>query len=416
MTQWSPQQDAALLAIHEWMKTASGQNNQIFRLFGYAGTGKTTLAKEIADSVEGQVLFAAFTGKAASVLQSKGCRNAKTIHSLIYKPKQASAAKLRELETDYTAYLVFLEEDRGITDPDERERNPRAVELRKMLEEERKNVARPMFDLSQESDLRGAKLLIVDECSMVDERMAEDLMWFGCPILVLGDPAQLPPVAGTGFFTDAAPDFMLTEVHRQAAESPILRLANEVRLGNPPSLIDLPGLRVIPKAALRDRQDLITGADQCLVGRNKTRHSWNGRLRTLQGIEESMPMVGERLVCLRNNHDLGLLNGTLHIVTDSGVQDGDRIVLNVQPEEGGRSLEVECHTAYFEGRDLHWTERREAQEFDFGYAMTVHKSQGSQWDKVALMNESWCFRDDRWKWLYTGITRAAQDLTVILDD
>jgi exodeoxyribonuclease-5 len=414
---WTAEQERALDATGRWIKDPG--DKKIWRLFGYAGVGKTTLAKHLAEGVDGKVLFAAFTGKAASVLAAKGCPNASTIHSLIYKPKQASAERLRQLESDYVAYLKFLEEDRGIKSEDERKRNPRAIELKRLLEDERHNVSRPMFDLNVDSELRQASLLVVDECSMVDERMAEDLLWFGCPILVLGDPAQLPPVAGSGYFTDAEPDVLLTEVHRQAQESPILRLATEVRQGKNLGLhdmCDVPGLTILHKRELGERRDLMMDADQILVGRNKTRFSWNRRLRELHGITEPLPIVGDRLVCLRNNHDLGLLNGTIHMVRDQGVREAGQVTMTIEPEEGGRRVPVTAHECHFLGEKPHWTERKDAEEFDYGYAITVHKSQGSQWDNVTLMDESWCFRQDAQRWLYTGITRAAEKLTVILDD
>ena len=84
--QWSGQQDSALKAVSRWHKNSKGP--QIFRLFGYAGTGKTTIAKEIAAAVGGGVSFGAFTGKASLVLRKKGCYGASTIHSMIYKPVQ----------------------------------------------------------------------------------------------------------------------------------------------------------------------------------------------------------------------------------------------------------------------------------------------------------------------------------------
>src|SRR5215472_2445378 len=88
MPTFSPQQDLALRAVADWLKARSGQGGTppLFRLFGYAGTGKTTLAKHIAEGVDGKVLFAAFTGKAALVMRRKGCSSASTIHSLIYRP------------------------------------------------------------------------------------------------------------------------------------------------------------------------------------------------------------------------------------------------------------------------------------------------------------------------------------------
>ena len=59
-------------------------------------------------------------------------------------------------------------------------------------------------------------------------------MSFGVPVLVLGDPAQLPPIQGGGYFTEAEPDAMLTEVHRQAFDNPIVRLSMDVRAGERP--------------------------------------------------------------------------------------------------------------------------------------------------------------------------------------
>src|SRR5215472_4367699 len=184
MPEFSPHQDAALKAVAKWLKAKPGRNNtpQVFRLFGYAGTGKTTLAKHLAQGVGGRVLFAAFTGKAALVMRRKGCRDASTIHSLIYRP----------------------------------------------IEE---NAEEPSFALWDDSPVHDAKLIVIDECSMVDEELGRDLMSFNVPLLVLGDPAQLPPIAGGGFFTDAEPDAMLTEVHRQAQDDPIVRLSMDIRAG-----------------------------------------------------------------------------------------------------------------------------------------------------------------------------------------
>src|ERR1041385_1883895 len=93
MPTFSPQQDAALKAVAEWLKAkpGRGQTPLVFRLFGYAGTGKTTLARHIAEGVDGKVLCAAFTGKAALVMRSKGCEGASTIHSLIYKTLENGA-------------------------------------------------------------------------------------------------------------------------------------------------------------------------------------------------------------------------------------------------------------------------------------------------------------------------------------
>ena len=92
---------------------------------------------------------------------------------------------------------------------------------------------KPRFALNPQSDAADARLIVLDEVSMVGEEMARDLMSFGKPILVLGDPGQLPPIKGEGAFTSDAPDVMLTEIHRQAAESAIIRLATMARQGEP---------------------------------------------------------------------------------------------------------------------------------------------------------------------------------------
>ena len=158
--------------------------------------------------------------------------------------------------------------------------------------------------------------------------------------------------------------------------------------------------------------------DQILVGRNVTRHKINRRLRQLldQG-DGFLPVIGDRLVCLRNNYNLGLLNGAIWTVMDIGEydEDAERIIMTVKSESSPDEVLLEAHTYLFKGdtRALGWHERRDAEEFDFGYALTVHKSQGSQWNDVMLYDESYCFRKDSWRWLYTGITRAAERITVV---
>src|SRR5438876_2861408 len=213
---FTPHQDAALRAASAWLKAARGRPS-IFRLFGYAGTGKTTLAKHLAESIDGKVLFAAFTGKAACVMRSKGCQGATTIHSLIYKARDSGQ------ET-------------------------------------------PTFELWNKAPASHAKLIIIDECSMVDAELARDLMSFGVPLLVLGDPAQLPPIQGGGFFTDAEPDAMLTEVHRQARDNPIVRLSMDIREGKSLTQGLYGETQVVGRADLDPKR--VIGADQVLVGRN----------------------------------------------------------------------------------------------------------------------------------------------------
>ncbi|MEM5493938.1 ATP-dependent RecD-like DNA helicase [Hoeflea sp. AS16] len=372
---FSPQQDEALKAVSRWLK--DGQT-PIFRLFGYAGTGKTTLAKYFADNVDGEVLFAAFTGKAAQVLRARGAKNARTIHSLIYRPKG----------------------EEEVSD-----------------EETGKTTVSPMFAINRQSPLAQAALIIIDECSMVDEALGKDLMSFGTPILVLGDPGQLPPISGGGFFTEHEPDILLTEIHRQARDNPIIDLAMQVREGREIMHGDYGAAQVIGKNEV-DR-DMVLEADQVLVGINRTRRRYNQRLRELKGFDQNYPQAGDKLVCLRNDPAKGLLNGSLwQVMTSSKETVKPGINLLVRPEDDDMergSAKIKLLKSAFDDPDLDvpWQTKKRYDDFDYGYALTVHKAQGSQWNSVVLFDESFAFRDSRERWLYTAITRAAERLVIV---
>lgn len=409
--EWGPQQDKALVKVDRWLQQP---DQQLFRLFGYAGTGKTTLAKHLASGVSGTVLFAAYTGKAASVLKASGAPNAQTLHSLIYHPKERSRERLDELKVE----LAGLEEMMRTTPPEDWQRDweDRQQRLQGEIRSEEKNNKRPDFTLNLESPLRTASLLVVDECSMVDEEMAQDILSFGCPVLVLGDPAQLPPVKGTGYFTDATPDVMLTEIHRQARDNPIIELATRVRNGERLQQGQYGESSVIGRAT----PELATEANQVLVGKNATRTATNRRMRELLGFQGSpFPLAGEKLVCLRNDRDLGLLNGTLHTSITDAEELGGYVNLRIRPEDYPEAdpVLVPAHPEHFNGdpEQIGYWDRRNAQEFTFGYALTCHKAQGSQWGNVLIIDESRVFRsrDVQRKWLYTAITRAAERVTVV---
>ncbi|MFC5387453.1 ATP-dependent RecD-like DNA helicase [Aquamicrobium segne] len=373
--QFSPQQDEALKAVAKWLKDG---RSPLFRLFGYAGTGKTTLARHFAEHVDGQVQFAAFTGKAAQVLRSKGATNARTIHSLIYRPRGEE-----QVEDETTG----------------------------------KTSMSPTFSLNRQSPISKAALVVIDECSMVDEQLGRDLISFGTPILVLGDPGQLPPISGGGFFTEQEPDFLLTEIHRQARDNPIIRLALDVREGRELGFGDYGAARVIGKNDVS--QDLVLDADQVLVGTNRTRRRYNYRLRELKGFTADYPQAGDKLVCLRNDPAKGLLNGSLWKVMTASretVKPGINLLVSPEEDDPDRGLaKIKLLKAVFEDAEaeIPWQQKRRFDDFDYGYALTVHKAQGSQWNNVVLFDESWAFRDTRERWLYTAITRAAETLTVV---
>ncbi len=373
MTIFSPQQDAALKAVDTWLKAKPGRNGTppVFRLFGYAGTGKTTLAQHIAEAVDGEVKFAAFTGKAAAVMRGKGCHSASTIHSLIYRARESG----EEI---------------------------------------------PNFDLYDEAPASKADLIIIDECSMVDAELGRDLLSFGVPVLVLGDPAQLPPIqsgvnAG-GFFTEHEPDVMLTEVHRQAQDNPIVRLSMDIRAGDYLEPGRFGESEVVPKSKLDPK--LVLEADQVLVGRNNTRRSYNARLRERRGFEGDMPSAGDKLVCLRNNRKKGLFNGSLWSVKERGGRKSGIMTMRLLPDDetGLRGVKVSVRPECFSGGIEHvdWQRRKPYDEFDYGYVLTVHKAQGSQWNHVVVFDESFAFAETRERWLYTAVTRAVERVTVVV--
>jgi len=371
--QLSPEQETALAKVSTWL--AAGRK-PLFRLFGYAGTGKTTLARYFAETIEGDVQFAAFTGKAAQVLRSKGATNARTIHSLIYRPRGEE-----EIADETTG----------------------------------KTSIAPTFSLNRQSPVAQSKLIIIDECSMVDENLGRDLMSFGTPILVLGDPGQLPPVSGGGFFTNQEPDFQLEQIHRQAQDNAIIQLALAAREGRQIPLGDYGEVKVISKKAVT--QEMVLNADQVLVGTNKTRRLYNRRLRELKGFSSDYPQAGDKLVCLRNDPTKGLLNGSLWKVMTSSketLKPGINLLVTPEDEERG-AAKIKLLKAQFEDTksEISWQLKKRFDDFDFGYALTVHKAQGSQWDNVVLFDESYAFRDSLDKWLYTAITRAAKHLTIV---
>lgn len=364
MTTWSHQQNEAMSLAAAWIRI---KHKPVFRLFGYAGTGKTTLAMYLASLVDGRVAFAAYTGKAASVMKAKGCWNAKTIHRMIYE--------------------TFV-------DP---------------LTGKATSTLRPFAHMEKYS------LIIIDECSMVDEEVGRDLLSFGKPVLVLGDPAQLPPVKGGGFFTNQQPDYLLTDVHRQAAESPIIRLATDIREGRwNRELINTPGLIVCTKDTLQ--QGDVTGADIVIVGRNETRMKYNQRLRQLAKITHELPRKGEQLICLRNDKEKSIYNGEIYTVEKARAGKVG-IKLELLGSEGGL-YEVDVRKEFFrndvEAQKIPFKQLRGTQQFTFGYAITCHKSQGSQWDNVCVFDESRALGGEPRRWLYTAVTRAAEHLTLVI--
>ena len=304
-------------------------------------------------------------------MRSKGCHGASTIHRLIYKPQE-------------------------------------------------KNEESPTFELWSKAPASHAKLIIIDECSMVDAELARDPTSFEAPLLVLGDPAQLPPIQGGGVFTDAEPDAMLTEVHRQAQDNPIVRLSMDIRAGKSararPIRRHPGGGAHRPRPRARDRRRPGAGRPQRHAPRLQCASA-----RAARGFAGALPVIGDRARLPAQQPQKGLFNGGLWVVKERPKPRRKILRMRLKPDEDfgdGRdetvkvSVRAECFTGGIE--ELGWIERKPFDEFDFGYVLTVHKAQGSQWDDVVLFDESDAFRENRGRWLYTGVTRAAKRLTVVV--
>jgi exodeoxyribonuclease-5 len=420
--EFAPQQQEAIDKIVDWF---ADSDQQVFRLFGYAGTGKTTLARHIVDRLGVNALFAAFTGKAAYVLRTKGCENAQTIHRLIYQPVEKVRKRLDEI------HGLLAEE----ADPTER------ALLTRQAQVEEEKLQTPDFILREDSLLDGAPLLVLDEVSMVGERIAADLLSFGAKILCLGDPAQLPPVDGGGYFINAQPDHLLTEIHRSALDSPVTRLATSVRQSPPGDrTLGMNGMDGDSGRTLAVGRDQLADFDQVLVGTNKTRWQAIHLLRTAKGLTGSAPQVGDRIIGLANSVEADIFNGQQFTVLEAGTPrpGGDRVGLLVE-DDSGAVRELTTWLAGYTGVEGEKQAKREGRgtvaATTFAQAITCHKSQGSQWDRVLVVDESWIFARaaaqdavraghapaaasaaghlNGQRWLYTAITRAAERVVVI---
>jgi exodeoxyribonuclease-5 len=401
------QQADAARKVRAWYDRVSrfGCGAEPFFYFaGYAGTGKTTIThqmiRELGLSVGRDVVFASYTGKAALVMTRHGTP-ATTIHKLCRRYIPPDEARIAELERE------IAKADRG---------SWRMRELERQLAE----ALDGRWVRNEESPAYDASLIVIDECSMVPGDLASELLWFECPILVLGDPGQLPPIQGTGYFTAGQPDVMLTEIHRQAADSPIIQLATMAREGRPIPFgsygPDVAKIRANPT----DIQWLLP-ADQVITSANVTRRSINSLMRRAHGLTGHLPTPDDKVIITRNQNRLGLVNGVFAALAVTACDLDDCWFTASIHTEDGQSLDPQKiysgwffdHVAY----DRHRGERdREALqslvEADFGNAITVHKAQGSEWESVTVVDDRIKFVDRR-RWLYTAITRARSRLLIL---
>ena len=353
---------------------------------------------------------------------------ASTIHSLIYRVSEATEAEIEKVRKDIAEIKAKLS---GIESTTRLLEESRLRSLQLRLDDAHK----PRFVLNEQSAVRDAKLIVLDEVSMVGHDMARDLLAFAKPILVLGDPGQLPPIDGQGAFTEAEPDVMLTEIHRQAGDSAVIRLATMARKGRPiPYGAHDAFVWKMRRSDVEPEQMLRGG--QVICGRNATRLQLNNAMKRAAGYETVYPTgeirdgTPEKILCLRNRNDLGIVNGMFLTLGDVRDENETSFSATIRTEDGdivgGSADKPERHFIYKGYFDDHIREDRDRHRRDhykkrglieavWGWAITCHKSQGSQWGNVLVYDDGLGRTPEgRARWLYTAITRAEQGL-VILD-
>ncbi len=414
-TELTQDQENAKNLIKEWYFNT---DNQFFVLSGYAGTGKTFLIdyivrNELHLKIGKEAVFVSPTGKAAANLLRNGTL-AGTVHSLIY------VRDGDEFDVDENGEIIEGDEIKFIK--------------RSSIDE-------------------NIRLIIVDEASMVNEEVLRDLLSFSVKCLFCGDGAQLPPVSGNCPLLKN-PHYVMTEIVRQAADNPIIQVATMARKGE-----RIPYGRygdkvyVLSKNAFRgkERQRLLLAADQVLCGRNRTRNALNAEIRAYKNIPETayLPLVGEKLICTLNDWEkpldkagkFHLVNGIIGVAEEVKESVDDLATMEFRADFMDESVKVPFDTGIFRhGKYLHAygsraitladgsvvsegdLERlRKARavsdepvcRFEFAYAVTCHKAQGSEFDFVVVFDESWVFGEESDRWLYTAITRAKEKLLIV---
>lgn len=382
-----------------------------FSVDGFAGTGKTTIIGYLASEIKrnnslhtSRIAFLTFTGKASSVLKTKlsdfnvldeDIDFVGTLHSFLYVPilEYNKELKIREI-------VGWKKRDNIISEYD---------------------------------------LVIVDESSMIDMGILQDLIEHGVPVIMFGDSFQLPPVSenNTNWYL-YNPDYVLSEIHRQALDNPIIYLSKYVRENFyiPKGIFS----KTVFKLDWKDQntKDLFYNIDHttdyeninnmCILSAfNKTRESINKVVRKKLGFPEDIPIcASEKVICL--NNDRVISNGQLGIVLFEKYKSVyDLWSLDIK-FDNGIIHQVYCPDKFFENskkynphdevkilKRRHPKVSKSINAFTYGYCLTVHKSQGSEFDKVVLFEERLPRMNDYEyaRWLYTAITRSKEKLFII---
>lgn len=372
----TPHQTRALEAALAWLDRSAPAPH--FALGGFAGTGKTYLLSRLIPLLESKgwdVLVTAPTGKAASVLTRKGVPTT-TVHSACFS-------------------LSF---EKG---------KP------------------PIFPLKSVDELFSSPkaLLVVDEASMVNEWMYEQLETLrrqGVRILYVGDHGQLEPVGDDPALL-ARPDARLEEIIRQAEGNPIIPFSHAIREGREPTACGTGDSTVTFLESFAELAQTVDRLPQIICAWNATRRTFNHVARhALHGLPPgSPPTVGDRIICLRNNHRLSVFNGQIATVSDINTLGEDTIEITVRLEDYAKDRTFLTRASYFDlaKPPAHKKVREDfstpedATVWTYAYALTCHKAQGSEWPEVCVIDEA--PNTDLWspaRWRYTAATRASDRL------
>jgi exodeoxyribonuclease-5 len=389
MYQLSKDQIKCKKAVIDWIN--SEKKKKYITIGGYAGTGKTTLIANISQALHKnskklKISFCSYTGKATQILKHNlyelKALNSKdtvsTIHGLIYSPIVNSKEEI----------VGWQRKDELKTD-----------------------------------------LIIVDEASMVNKQIWHDLTSFEVPVIAVGDHGQLPPIEGE-FNLMEKPDLKLENIHRQAQDNPIIKWSTVARNeGKIPIINERSKTGVIRKLPRDDQESQAEVGEilnsfnlntMVLCGYNNTRVKLNQHIRAALGFVNPQPEVSDRVICLRNNHEKNIFNGMIGTIKEIYEEDNDWYFAAIDMHDEGDEYRGLISIKQFNNpSSLNFTGKRSTimrgDLFDFGYAMTVHKAQGSQAERVILFEERFkSMSEDMWrKWLYTGITRAEKELYII---
>ena len=323
-------------------------------LQGYAGTGKSFtlsyLIQELGYSNH-SVAFCAFTGAAAKILMDNGL-NASTIHRLIYKP-------------------IF--------------RNNICIGFRK----------------KHRSELYSLRLIVVDEYSMVSQSILDDLQSFGVPLLLVGDSFQLPPIGKPNQYYNEYNAFLHT-VQRQALNSPLLWAATKIREGEILKEGNYDNKLLVGRKHQLDENWLRSDV-QFICGTNATRHNLNTKISG-----SASPQKGDKIIFLRNHFDQGIVNGSITVI-DEIYTYYSRYYLDFFYE----GIPYKDYISYYQ--NIPKKTKYFINTFDKGYAITCHKAQGATiFDPMCIIDESYYFKPNSSKWLYTALTRGTGKKPVAL--